>query len=101
MYEDDGKDALAMRNKKYELLEFEAEQEGDLFEIEFKRGSTTYKGAPKQRNVTLIIHNKKFTTIAKASKVDKEAVKLKYDAAKNQTIITFTWKKRKVELSLK
>ncbi|OJJ21806.1 hypothetical protein BKI52_15010 [marine bacterium AO1-C] len=101
MYEDDGKNAQALKNKQYQLLEFEAEQEGDLFEMEFERNRTTYTGAPGQRNVTLIIHNKKFSTVAKASKVGKKEVQLKYNAAKNQTTITFPWKKRKVELWLK
>jgi len=101
MYEDDGKNAQALKTKQYQLMEFEAEWEGDFYEMEFERDRTTYQGAPTQRNVTLIIHNKKFTTVAKTSKVSKKEVQLKYDTAKNQTTITFPWKNRKVELWLK
>jgi alpha-glucosidase (family GH31 glycosyl hydrolase) len=101
MYEDDGKNAQALKRKKYELLEFEAEPEDGYFEIEFGRSRRSYKGAPKRRKVTLVIHNKKFTTIKKAEKIDKKSVQLTYDAAKNQTTITFVWKKRKAQLFLK
>lgn len=101
MYEDNGTDAKALERKKYELLEFEAEQEGDLYEMEFEKSKTSYKGAPKQRMVTLVIHNKKFSTVAKVEKIDKKSLKLSYDATKNQTTITFVWKKRKAQLWLK
>lgn len=101
MYEDDGKDAQAIKRKKYELLEFEAEQENGYYEIEFNRSKHSYVGAPKQRTVTLIIHNKRFNRIVKAEKIDKKSIKLAYDAATNQTTVTFVWKKRKAQLFLK
>lgn len=101
MYEDDGKNAQALKRKKYELLEFEAASEDGYHEIEFERSRRSYRGAPKQRKVTLVIHNKRFTTIKKAEKIDKKSIKLSYNASKNQTIITFVWKKRKAQLFLK
>ncbi|EAY29158.1 glycoside hydrolase family 31 protein [Microscilla marina] len=100
MYEDDGKDAEALKRKKYELLEFEAEQEAGHYEIEFNRSKHRYPNAPKHRKVTLVIHHKKFTTIKKAEKIDKKSITLSYDATKNQTTITFVWKKRKAQLFL-
>ena len=101
MYEDDGKNAQALKRKQYQLLDFEAVQEGALLKLEFERSRTTYPEAPQQRNITLVIHNKKLTAIAKARKVDRKAVQLQYDAAKNQTTVTLPWKKRNLKLWLK
>ena len=56
MYEDDGKDPLALEQGRYELLHFEAQQRRSRTDIMLKRVHS-YDKAETKRQVNLIVHN--------------------------------------------
>ncbi|MGB5335543.1 MAG: TIM-barrel domain-containing protein [Woeseiaceae bacterium] len=57
MYEDDGKSRTSLDDGAYELLRFNAEQQGDALTIELGREGSDYSGRPTLRDMTIVIHN--------------------------------------------
>lgn len=56
MYEDDGVSPDALKSGQYELLTFGAATQGKQLKFEFNRTGLGYEGMPKQRDVTLVVH---------------------------------------------
>ncbi|EGM77555.1 family 31 glycosyl hydrolase, alpha-glucosidase [Rheinheimera sp. A13L] len=56
MYEDDGKSPDSLSKGQYELLTFNAEAKGQSLAFELNRTGLGYLGMPKQRYVTLVVH---------------------------------------------
>ena len=57
MYDDDGESRLSLESGQHEVLHFESEQIGDSLSIGLRREGGTYDGMPRQRQLTLVIHN--------------------------------------------
>ncbi len=57
MYEDDGAARESLAGGAYELLEFDAEQDGDSLSIDLRRDGGEYEGMPAKRELTLVVHN--------------------------------------------
>jgi oligosaccharide 4-alpha-D-glucosyltransferase len=57
MYEDDGKSRTSLADGAFELLDFTATQRGSSLTIGLGRSGGDYAGRPKQRTITLVVHN--------------------------------------------
>jgi oligosaccharide 4-alpha-D-glucosyltransferase len=57
MYEDDGKSFDAIESGKFEVLEFQSEQNERELAIEVSRKGGNYDGMPEQRDLEFVIHN--------------------------------------------
>ena len=57
MYEDDGKTRGNIENGQFEMLEFDARQNGDYLRLGLRRSGDGYDGMPTVRELTLIVHN--------------------------------------------
>jgi glycosidase/enterochelin esterase-like enzyme len=57
MYEDDGTSRTSLEDGAFELLEFEASQNGHYLTIDLSRTGGEYEGMPDQRELTIVIHN--------------------------------------------
>ncbi|WP_188689080.1 glycoside hydrolase family 31 protein [Bowmanella pacifica] len=57
MYDDDGQSFDAVGKKQYELLHFNAQQQGNRLALQLKREAYAYQGMPEQRSLYLHIHN--------------------------------------------
>jgi len=57
MYDDDGKSRLPLDNGQHEVLHFEATQDGGSLSLNLRREGGTYDGMPRQRRLTLVVHN--------------------------------------------
>jgi oligosaccharide 4-alpha-D-glucosyltransferase len=56
MYEDDGLSPDSLKNKQYELLTFAAQANNQSLSLHLNRTGLGYLGMPKQRQVTLVLH---------------------------------------------
>lgn len=109
MYEDDGKSADSLVNKKYELLNFEAHnvlnknQDLLLFNLARSEKGLGYKGMPEQRSIELVIHNwhknnnqalfnqTKITVMSSVKALNLAKQGLYYNVDKNTLTIKVTW----------
>ena len=57
MYDDDGTSRSSLENGAYELLDFTAQHDGDSLQIGLTHNGGDYPGRPRQRTVTLVVHN--------------------------------------------
>lgn len=108
MYEDDGVSPDSLKNGQYELLTFNAKAKNGLT-LEFNRTGLGYTGMPKQREVTLVVHQ-----LAKAAEVLVNGKNLKwvgseaelavgtawFDKAKQQVQVKLNWDQAKVKVVL-
>ena len=97
-YNDDGLTANAYEKGEYELMEFEAEQEGNILEVELeaKMGSH-YQTSVK--TITLVIHNMDEPVKVKHN---KKKQKFNYNNANRTLTIPLEWNtKDKLELNIK
>ncbi len=98
MYEDDGKTYQAIEKGLFELLQFSAKQQKHL-SISLNRTGKGYNTMPKERNMTLVIHNitQAPNKISLNNKVIKNAIWLE----KNNTLtVTFTWQHQPITLTI-
>lgn len=98
MYEDDGKTHQAIEQGLFELLQFSAQQQKHL-SIKLNRTGKGYKGMPKERQMTLIIHNinQAPTNISLNDKVINNAL---WQEKSNILTITFTWQHQPITLTI-
>ncbi len=57
MYDDDGKDPNALRDGRYEKLDFNAKQSGKRLDIALLRRQGDFPGEPATRSIELVVHN--------------------------------------------
>jgi len=57
MYDDDGVSRNSLTDGRYEILQFDSVQDGDSLTINLRRDGGDYIDMPKQRQLTLVIHN--------------------------------------------
>ena len=99
LYMDDGKSVDPIVNGVYQILEFEAEQEGRWLEIEFEADNgTNYKAGSK--TIQLVIHNlaKEPTQI----KLGKQKIQGKYNEKYKTLSLTLEWDtSQEMELRIK
>lgn len=99
MYEDDGLTYQANKKDLFELLTFNAFQGQNKLTISISRGNTTYPEMPKNREVTLIIHNIK--NKPKQVKIGKKVVSsTHWSRADNTLSVKFTWQHTDLEISI-
>ncbi len=95
MYEDDGEMFQANAQGLFELLSFEANQQGGKLSIRLSRNDTHYVGMPQSRQMTLAIHNwpsqpTSFTLGGKeATQLNWD--KLNWDKKTKILIVKFAW----------
>jgi oligosaccharide 4-alpha-D-glucosyltransferase len=108
MYEDDGVSPDSLSTGQYELLSFNAKTNNGLT-LELNRTGLGYAGMPKQREVTLVVHQ-----LAKAAAVRVNGKTLQwvsseaemtagtawFDQAKQQVKAKFNWDQAKVKMVL-
>jgi oligosaccharide 4-alpha-D-glucosyltransferase len=108
MYEDDGVSPDSLKNSQYELLTFQAKANNGLT-LELNRIGLGYVGMPKQREVTMVVHQ-----LAKAAEVLVNGKTLKwvgseteltagtawFDKAKQQVRLKLNWDLAKVKVVL-
>lgn len=108
MYEDDGVSPDSLKSGQYELLTFNATANSSLT-LELNRTGLGYVGMPKQREVTLIVHQ-----MTKATEVLVNGKALKwvgseaeltagtawFDKAKQQVRVKLNWDQAKVKVVL-
>jgi oligosaccharide 4-alpha-D-glucosyltransferase len=108
MYEDDGVSPDSLKNGQYELLTFNAKTDNSLT-LELNRTGLGYVGMPKQRDVTLVVHQ-----WAKPAEVLVNGKTLKwvgfeteltagtawFDKTKQQVRLKLNWDQAKVKVVL-
>jgi len=100
MYEDDGKTFQAIEKGLFELLQFSAEQQNKQLTIKLKHAGEGYNGMPKERVMTLIIHNitQQPNQISLNNKVINNAI---WQGKDNTLMVTFTWQHQPLTLAIK
>ena len=109
MYEDDGVSPDSLQSRQYELLSFSAMANHNNLTLELNRTGLGYAGMPKQREVTLVIHQ-----WVKPAKVLVGSQSLKwvnseselvagaawFDEAKQQVRVKLNWEQVKLKVAL-
>ncbi|MCP4322495.1 MAG: DUF5110 domain-containing protein, partial [Alteromonadales bacterium] len=98
MYEDDGETYQSIENGLFELLHFSAEQKQHL-SINLSRESQGYDNMPKERNMTLVIHN--VTQQPNKVSINNKAINnYAWQSESNILTVTFTWQHQPITLSI-
>lgn len=100
MYEDDGKTYQAIEKGLYELLHFSAKQHDQQLTITLENSGKGYKGMPKAREITLLIHN----WTSKPNSIHMGNTKLEssiWDENKNILTLKMDWQHQPLTLNIK
>jgi oligosaccharide 4-alpha-D-glucosyltransferase len=99
MFDDDGKDPNALRDGRFEKLDFTAKQSGKRLDIALLRNGD-FPGEPATRAIELVIHN--WSGAAKAVRIDgKPAGDARYDAAKRTLHVPLFWRQDALSVSVR
>jgi oligosaccharide 4-alpha-D-glucosyltransferase len=109
MYEDDGVSPDSLKNNQYELLSFSALGQNNHLTLDLNRTGLGYSGMPKQREVTLVVHQ--FAKPAQAlvngkalfwvnSEAELTTGSIWFDAAKQQLRLKLNWDQAKAKVVL-
>ena len=99
MYDDDGKDPTALRDGRFEKLDFKAKQSGKRLNIALLRKGD-FPGEPVTRAIELVIHN--WSGAAKAVRIDgRPADGVRYDAAKRTLHVPLSWRQDALSVSVR
>jgi oligosaccharide 4-alpha-D-glucosyltransferase len=109
MYEDDGVSPDSLKNNQYELLSFGALGQNNHLTLDLNRTGLGYSGMPKQREVTLVVHQ--FAKPAQAlvngkalfwvnSEAELTTGAVWFDAAKQQLRLKLNWDQAKAKVVL-
>ncbi|HWR95700.1 MAG TPA: TIM-barrel domain-containing protein [Arenimonas sp.] len=99
MYDDDGKDPNALRDGRYERLDFSARQQGKTLDITLKR-SGDFSGEPATRAIELVIHN--WPGAATSVRIDGQAAEgVRYDAGKRSLYVPLAWRQDTLSIKLR
>jgi oligosaccharide 4-alpha-D-glucosyltransferase len=98
MYDDDGKNPNALRDKQFERLDFSARQRGKSLSIALQRQGD-FAGEPKTRQIELVVHN--WPAPAKRVQVDGNAIAdARYDESARRLHIPLNWTADSLEISI-
>ncbi|KKK99970.1 DUF5110 domain-containing protein [Rheinheimera mesophila] len=109
LYEDDGVSPDSLKSGQYELLTFGAVAKNNRLTLELNRTGLGYTGMPKQREVTLVVHqfaqNSELLVNGKSHRWVNSAAELTagtawFDKAKQQVRVKFNWDQAKVKVAL-
>lgn len=109
LYEDDGVSPDSLKSGQYELLTFGAVAKNNRLTLELNRTGLGYTGMPKQREVTLVVHqfgqNSELLVNGKSYRWVNSAAELTagtawFDKAKQQVRVKFNWDQAKVKVAL-
>lgn len=109
LYEDDGVSPDSLKSGQYELLTFGAVAKNNRLTLELNRTGLGYRGMPKQREVTLVVHqfaqNSELLVNGKSYRWVNSAAELTagtawFDKAKQQVRVKFNWDQAKVKVAL-
>lgn len=109
LYEDDGVSPDSLKSGQYELLTFGAVAKNNRLTLELNRTGLGYRGMPKQREVTLVVHqfaqNSELSVNGKSYRWVNSAAELTagtawFDKAKQQVRVKFNWDQAKVKVAL-
>jgi oligosaccharide 4-alpha-D-glucosyltransferase len=90
MYDDDGVTFNAFEKGEYERLVFNASQQEQALNIVFEREGGHYMGAPKKREISLVIHH--YPKVPSSIRWgDQTLTQWNYDATKTQLTLTLDW----------
>ena len=98
MYEDDGKTYQAIEKGLYEILSFSAKQNKNKLAISIGQSGKGYPNMPKQRAITLVIHNWK--TSAKEISIANQKVASSYNENSQTLTVKFTWQHQPLTLKV-
>jgi len=99
MYEDDGKTYQAIEKGLFELLQFSANQQQQQLSINLIREGKGYNGMPKERNMTVVIHN--ITQAPSKIKLNNKVINNAIWQDKNNTLtVTFAWQHQPITLTI-
>lgn len=104
IYEDDGISSDAMATKAFDLIQTNAAVKGDVleFSIELDDEGKGYKGSPKKRDVTLVVHNWQQTPKqVSINGKNLTASQMTYDSLLKQLVIRFAWQGKPQQLKIK
>ena len=99
MYEDDGETYQAIEKGLFELLHFSANQQQQHLSINLNRKGKGYNGMPKERNMTVVIHN--ITQAPNNIRLNKKVIHDGVWQEKNNTLtLTFAWQHQPITLTI-
>jgi oligosaccharide 4-alpha-D-glucosyltransferase len=99
MYDDDGKNPNALRDKQFERLDFSAKQRGKSLGISLQRQGE-FAGEPKNRQIELVVHN--WPAAPAAIRVDGTALSgSRYDTASRTLHVPISWHADKLAISIR
>jgi oligosaccharide 4-alpha-D-glucosyltransferase len=103
MYEDDGETYQAIEKGLFELLHFSANQQQQHLSINLNRKGKGkgkgYNGMPKERNMTVVIHN--ITQAPNNIRLNKKVIHDGVWQEKNNTLtVTFAWQHQPITLTI-
>jgi oligosaccharide 4-alpha-D-glucosyltransferase len=99
MYDDDGKNPNALRDKQFERLDFSAKQRGKSLGITLQRQGD-FAGEPKTRQIELVVHN--WPAAPAEIRVDGIALSgSRYDAASRTLHIPLRWSAPSLKLQIR
>lgn len=109
MYEDDGVSPDSLKSGQYELLTFAAAARNNSLALDLNRTGLGYVGMPKQREVTLVVHQLPKAAEALVngktlkwvnSEAEMTAGTAWFDMAKQQVRLKLSWDQAKVKVVL-
>jgi oligosaccharide 4-alpha-D-glucosyltransferase len=107
MYEDDGQSPDSLKNSQYELLTFSAKTSDNSLSFELNRTGLGYQGMPKQRELTLVVHqsNKPTSVLINGRSIPlgdtASAPGALYDAERKVVQLKLDWDTAKARIELK
>jgi oligosaccharide 4-alpha-D-glucosyltransferase len=99
MYDDDGKDPNALRDGRFEKLEFKAKQRGKRLDIGMSRKGD-FPGEPATRSIELVVHN--WPADAESVKINgKRRSDARFDAAARTLTVPLSWRADALNISIR
>jgi oligosaccharide 4-alpha-D-glucosyltransferase len=99
MYDDDGKNPNALRDKQFERLDFSAKQRGKSLGITLQRQGD-FAGKPKTRTIELVVHN--WPSPAEQVSVDGKSIDgVRYDAGARTLHVPLRWAAQTLKLQIR
>jgi oligosaccharide 4-alpha-D-glucosyltransferase len=99
MYDDDGKNPNALRDKQFERLDFSAKQRGKSLGITLQRQGD-FAGEPRTRQIELVVHNWPATP----AEIRVDGITLsgsRYDAVTRTLHIPLRWSAQSLKLQIR
>lgn len=102
MYEDDGATHDAVAKKQYQLLSFDAQQQGHALKLQLDQTGPGYQDMPANRNIELVIHNwQQIPTDIRLNGQSLDSQHYSWQQHSNLLTLKLDWQQKRLNLEVK